>query len=52
MNEDFDRIASSLIELRWSVGEANPKLYTMKGWLKRYFIPLYKNVERDEIVLL
>lgn len=52
-NEDFDKIAYPLIEFGWSVGEAiNPKLYTMKEWLKRHFTPFYKNVEHDGIVLL
>ncbi|MBS7199310.1 MAG: nucleotidyltransferase domain-containing protein [Bacteroidales bacterium] len=52
-NDDFDKIAYPLVELGWRVGEAiNPKLYTVKEWLKRHFTPFYKNVENDGIVLL
>lgn len=29
----------------------NVRLYSFKGWLKRQFLPFYKNVERDAITL-
>lgn len=30
----------------------NPRLYSIKGWMKRSFLPYYKEVERDKIILL
>ena len=51
-NDDYNEIAYPLVELGWSIGEMiNPKLYTVKEWVKRHFTPFYKNVERDGIVL-
>lgn len=29
----------------------NPRLYSFAGWLKRSFLPFYKNVERDSIII-
>lgn len=29
----------------------NPRLYTFAGWLKRSFLPFFKNVEKDSIVI-
>lgn len=29
----------------------NPRLYSFSGWLKRSFLPFFKNVERDSIVI-
>lgn len=29
----------------------NPRLYSFAGWLKRSFLPFYKNVEHDAIVI-
>ncbi len=29
----------------------NPRAYTYSGWAKRSFLPFYKNVENDKIVL-
>lgn len=29
----------------------NPRLYSFKGWLKRHFLPFYKNVEHDAVVI-
>lgn len=29
----------------------NPRLYSLKGWLKRSFLPFYKNVERELIII-
>lgn len=29
----------------------NPRLYSFSGWLKRNFLPFYKNVEHDAIIL-
>lgn len=29
----------------------NPRLYSFAGWLKRSFLPFYKNVERDSVII-
>ncbi len=29
----------------------NPRLYSFAGWLKRSFLPFYKNVEKDKVVI-
>lgn len=29
----------------------NPRLYSFKGWDKRNFLPFYRNVEKDGIVI-
>ena len=40
-------------ELGWEIGEElNPSLYTKKQWNSWSYLPYYKNVERDKIVIL
>ncbi len=40
-------------ELGWEIGEdISPHLYARKQWDTWTFLPFYKNVERDKIVLL
>lgn len=29
----------------------NPRLYSFAGWMKRKFLPFYKNVEHDKIII-
>lgn len=29
----------------------NPRLYSFAGWMKRSFLPFYKNVEHDALVI-
>ena len=29
----------------------NPRLYSFTGWLKRSFLPFYKNVEKDKVII-
>ncbi len=29
----------------------NPRLYSFAGWMKRSFLPFYKNVENDKIII-
>ena len=29
----------------------NPRIYSFSGWLKRSFLPFYKNVERDKTII-
>ena len=37
----------------WEIGEdINPTLYTKKQWKSWSFLPFYKNVENDKIVLV
>lgn len=39
--------------LGWELGEEiNPTLYTKKQWKSWSYLPFYKNVERDKVVLL
>lgn len=40
-------------ELGWDIGEEiSPHIYTKKQWSEWTFLPYYKNVERDKIVLV
>ena len=40
-------------ELGWNISEQiNPHLYAKQQWEKWTFLPYYKNVEKDKIVLL
>ncbi len=40
-------------KLGWELGEdINPTLYAKKQWESWTFLPFYKNVERDKVVLL
>lgn len=50
--EDYD-VAYPFRELGWDIGEEiSPHVYTKKQWREWTFLPYYKNVERDKIVLL
>ena len=31
--------------------DINPRIYSFAGWLKRSFLPFYKNVEKDAIII-
>jgi predicted nucleotidyltransferase len=49
---DYD-IAYAFRELGWDIGEEiNPHVYTKKQWEEWTFLPYYKNVERDKMVLV
>ena len=40
-------------ELGWDIGEEiSPHIYTKKQWSEWTFLPYYKNVERDKIILI
>ncbi len=41
----FDQLGMDLDE------DVNPRLYSYSGWAKRSFLPFYKNVERDSIII-
>lgn len=47
------RVAYPFRQLGWEIGEdLNPSLYTKKQWDSWTYLPFYKNVERDKIVIL
>ena len=49
---DHDNIAFPFTMLGWELGEAIiPVIYTRREWESSSFMPFYKNVERDKIVL-
>lgn len=49
----WNRFAWPLADVGLLMGEiVNPRLYSFAGWFKRSFLPFYKNVERDKIILL
>ena len=46
-------IAYPFRELGWEIGEdVNPTLYTKKQWESWTYLPFYKNVERDKIIIV
>lgn len=48
----YDRYAWPFSDLGLGFGEIiNPRLYSFSGWLKRSFLPFYKNVEHDSIII-
>jgi len=50
--DDYD-LTYPFRQLGWEIGEEiNPHIYTKKQWGGWTFLPFYKNVERDKIVLL
>lgn len=49
---DHDNIAFPFTMLGWELGEAIiPVIYTRNEWESSSFMPFYKNVERDKIIL-
>lgn len=52
LSEDYD-VAYPFRELGWDIGEEiSPHVYTKNQWSSWTFLPFYKNVERDKIVLV
>lgn len=50
--EDYD-LTYSLRELGWDIGEEiSPHIYTKQQWEQWKFLPYYKNVEHDKVVLV
>ena len=48
----WDKYAWPFNELGMSLNaDVNPRLYSYSGWEKRNFLPFYKNVERDLIII-
>jgi predicted nucleotidyltransferase len=52
-SDDFDKISYPLMELGFDLGQYfSVHTYTQQEWDNMSFLPFYKNVERDKIVLI
>lgn len=52
-DSDYDNVSFPFTMLGWSIGELiSPQLYTKSEWESISFLPFYKNVEHDKIVLV
>lgn len=52
-DSDYDNVSFPFTLLGWNIGELiNPQMYTKKEWDSISFLPFYKNVEQDKIVLV
>ena len=50
---DYDNISFPFTMLGWNIGEIiSLQMYTKKDWESISFLPFYKNVEHDKIVLI
>ncbi len=50
---DYDDVSFPFTLLGWNIGELiSPQLYTKKEWEDISYLPFYKNVEHDKIVLV
>ena len=48
----WDKYAWPFSEIGLYLNEdINPRLYSITGWLKRSFLPFYKNVENDAVII-
>lgn len=48
----WDKYAWPMEQLGWDFDEfVTPRLYSFAGWLKRSFLPFYKSVENDKIII-
>lgn len=48
----WDKFAWPLADVGLIMNEiVNPRLYSFVGWAKRSFLPFYKNVENDKIII-
>ncbi len=48
----WDSYAWPLADIGMDYDETvNPRLYSFSGWLKRSFLPFFKNVEKDKIII-
>ena len=49
---DYDNVVFPFTMLGWELGRAIiPVVYTMNEWLNSKYLPFYKNVESDKIVI-
>lgn len=52
-DSDYDNVSFPFTLLGWNIGELiSPQMYTKKEWESISFLPFYKNVEQDKIVLV
>ena len=52
-NDDFAKISYPLMELGFDMGQYfSVHTYSQQEWQKMSFLPFYKNVERDKIILV
>lgn len=50
--DEIDKYANPFEHLGWEYNEfITPRVYSINGWIKRSFLPFYKNVEHDKIIL-
>jgi len=50
---DYDNFSFPFTMLGWQIGELiSPQMYTRKEWDSMSYLPYYKNVEQDKIVLI
>ena len=51
-DSDYDNVSFPFTMLGWNIGELiSPQMYTKKEWESISFLPFYKNVEHDKIIL-
>lgn len=49
---DYDNVVFPFTMLGWELGKAIvPVIYTLNEWISLKYMPFYKNVESDKIVL-
>lgn len=52
-DNDYDNISFPFTLLGWNIVELiSPQMYTKKEWESLSFLPFYKNVKHEKIVLL
>ncbi len=52
-DKDYDDVSFPFVMLGWNIGELiSPQMYTKKEWDSISFLPFYKNVEQDKIILV
>lgn len=51
-SELWDKYAWPMEQVGWDFDEfVTPRLYTFSGWLQRSFLPFYRNVEKDKVII-
>ena len=50
--DEIDKYAAPIERVGWEFEEfVCARVYSIAGWLKRSFLPFYKNVENDKVVI-
>lgn len=50
--DEIDRYAAPIEQIGWDFDEfICARVYSVAGWLKRSFLPFYKNVEKEKIII-